>query len=246
MADIVLPVRILATILVVASVAVAPALAADDDAGQPQPAPRADGKPGFQAGYGDVPQFGGPDGVSGQLRKSDVDRESMFQWQAPQRWFKPWYDWKGNIQDDHGLAMGFFFSVLGQKASDSTTNDDDALGGLYRFQGSWTLVNRGGKDPGRIEWRIENRSNIGSFQALSGGFEYIVRPDQAWTFGVGWAEPAKKPSGTKDEYVIETSYKFQLAKNFSLLPDLQVLIDPRNNPSESEIWVFSLRAILTL
>lgn len=396
---------------------------------------------GFQAGFGDIPEFGGPESVSAQLKKADRDKDSTFDWQAPRRWLEPWYDWKGKIQDDHGVAMGFFFSVLGQTASDSTTGDDDALGGIYRFQGSWTLINRGKKDPGRIEWRIEKRSNIGSSQApgtlggavgaaalntgfgysenfstdiavlnwtqgfrqetvgfafgrlafdvyldampfqtfsrgflnraflvnptigttgigaigavargfvgrnfilggqiydgnaasgefdwdtfredeylkaidvawtpayarrktdkvqftywdkerrekagvpsghgwavsaswrvgekwlpfvrfghsnggagvaaetaLSGGFEYTVRPDQAWTFGVGWADPANRPTGTKDESVIETSYKFQLAKNCALLPDLQLLRNPANNPGKSSIWVFGLRAILT-
>ncbi len=34
-------------------------------------AAEAEQKPEFQAGFGDVPQFGGPDGVSGQLRESD-------------------------------------------------------------------------------------------------------------------------------------------------------------------------------
>ncbi|MFW2406096.1 MAG: carbohydrate porin [Gammaproteobacteria bacterium] len=401
-----------------------------------------DDRGGFQSGYGDVPEFGGPDGVSQQLKKADRHKESTFDWQAPERWLKPWYDWKSKVQDNRGIAMGFFFSVLGQVASDTTTGDDDALGGIYRFHGSWTLVNRGRKDPGRIEWRIENRSNIGGFQApgtlggavgaaalntgfgysekfktdlsvlnwtqgfreetvgvavgrlafdvyldampfqtfsrgflnraflvsptigttgigalgtvargflgknfmlggqiydanaasgdfdwdtiqeneylkavdlawtpsyarrktdkiqftywdkdarekagvssghgwavsaswqvgekllpflrfghsnggagvaaesaVSGGFEYAVRPDQAWSLGVGWAEPANKPAGADDEYVIETSYKFQLAKNFSLLPDLQLLIDPVNQPSKSSVWIFSVRAILTL
>jgi porin len=396
----------------------------------------------YQSGFGDVPQFGGPDGVSGQLQSADEVRESTFQWKTPQRWFKPWYDWKGQVQDDHGLAMGFFVSFLGQTASDTTTGDDDALGNILRFQGSWTLINRGAKNPGRIEWRVEHRDRMlgqqapmdlsaavgaaalntgfpysrnfdtdiavlnwtqgfrdetigvaagrlafdvyldampfqtvsrgflnrafilnptiattgigalgtvargfvgqnvivgaqiydgnavnGDFDfdtfqeheylkavdvawtpsytrrktdkiqltywnkdrrnqasvpsghgwavsaswqvnanllpfmrlghsnegagvaaktALSGGFEYKVRPDQTWTFGMGWAKPANQPSGTDDEVIIETSYKFQLAKNFSLLPDLQLLIDPANNPSENRAWVFSLRAILTL
>ncbi|MGI9343701.1 MAG: carbohydrate porin [Gammaproteobacteria bacterium] len=398
--------------------------------------------PDFQAGYGDVPEFGGPDGVSGQLKTADRTRESTFRWESPQRFFAPWYEWKGKIQNDHGIALGFFFSLLGQVASDTTTGDDDALGGIYRFQGSWTLVNRGRKDPGRIEWRIEKRSDAfgaqapsdlsgavgaaalntgfgyssnfktdiavlnwtqgfreetvgvavgrlafdvyldampfqtfsrgflnraflvnptigttgigalgavargfignnfivggqiydgnaasGDFDfdtfkedeylkavdvawtpsyarrktdkirltywdkdarqlagvpsghgwavsaswqvneqwlpfvrfghsnggagvaaecALSGGFEYKVRPDQAWTLGIGWAEPANRPAGTDDETIIETSYKFQLAKNFSLLPDVQVLFNPANNPAKNRIWVFGLRAILTL
>ena len=400
-------------------------------------------KPEFQSGFGDVPQFGGPDGVSGQLRESDRARESMYQWGAPQRWFKPWFDWKGKIQDNHGVALGFFTSALYQNASDvQAGRDDDALGGIFRFQGSWTLWNRGRKDPGRIEWRVEYRSDIGNFQApmdlssaigvvalntgfpyvrnfdmdiavlnwtqgfrdetvgfaagrlafdvyldampfqtvsrgflnrgfilnptiattgigalgtvakgfitdniiigghiydgnavngdfdwdtfqeheylkaveiawtpgysrrktdkiqltywdkdrrdkagvpsghgwavsaswqfgdrwlpfvrfghsdggagvaaasaLTGGFQFTPRPDQAWTLGVGWAEPANKAPGTDDEYVLETSYKFQLAKNFSLLPDIQWIIDPANNIDENSVWVIGLRAILTL
>jgi porin len=392
-----------------------------------------------QSGYSKLEQFGGPDGVSGQLIESDRKRESIYEFKS----FKPWFDWKGKIQNEYGVALGFFFSVLYQNASDTLAGqDDDTLGGIYRFQGSWTIINPGGKNPGRIEWRIENRGNIGSFQsssqlsgaigiaalntgfayadnfktdlsvfnwtqgfgddtvglavgrlafdvyldampfqtfsrgflnrafvvnptigttgigalgfvskgfvteniiigghiydgnavsgefdfdtfqeheflkavefgwtpsyarrkldkiqftywdkdarvkagvpsghgwavsanwqvgdkwlpfvrfghsnggagvaaesALSGGFEYTMRKDQAWTFGVGWAEPANKPPGTKDEYVIETSYKFQIAKNFSLLPDMQLVIDPANNPTESSVWILGLRAILTL
>ena len=64
--------------------------------------------------------------------------------------------------------------------------------------------------------------------------------------GLGWAKPANKPSGTDNEVVIETSYKFQLAKNFSLLPDFQLLIDPANQPDESSVWIIGMRAIVTL
>ena len=339
--------------------------------------------------------------------------------------------------------MGFFVSILGQKASDSATDDDNALGGIYRFQGSWTLLNAGGNNPGRIEWRVEARSNIGNNQApqtlggdigsaalnsgfayserfktdlavlnwtqgfrdstsgiavgrlafdvyldafafqtfsggfinrgfvlnptlattgigalgavakgfvadtiwiggqiydgnavsgefdwdtvqeneylkaieigwtpsfdrrklskiqftywdkderelagvsaghgwaisaswqlgdkwlpfvrfgdsnggagvaaekaLSGGFQYTVRNDQKWVFGAGWAKPSEQTNGAKldDEYVIETSYNFQIAKNFALLPDLQLIIDPAKNPDKSKVWVAGLRAILT-
>jgi len=397
---------------------------------------------GYQAGFGDIPEFGGPDGVAGQLKQADRADPSLFAWEAPERWLKPWYDWKGRLQDQHGLALGFYASMLGQAASDTTTGDDEALGVIHRFHGNWTLINRGRKDPGRIEWRVEYRSrsfgqqapmdlsaavgaaavNTGfpytrefdpdlavlnwtqgfreetigmavgrlafdvyldampfqtvtggflnrvfvlnptiattgigalgavgrgfvgknfivgaqiydgnaangdfdwdTFQeheylkavdvawvpsaarrktdkiqltywgkdrrekagvssghgwavsanwqvgekwlpflrfghsnggagvaaetALSGGFKYTVRPDQAWTFGVGWAEPANKPSGTDDEMAIETSYELKLAKNLSLLPDLQWVRNPANNPGESSVWVIGLRAIVTL
>ena len=398
---------------------------------------------GYQSGYGQIAEFGGPDGVSEQLKEADRSGEPTFEWEAPGRWLKPWYDWKTKIKKDNGIALGVFASVLAQKASDSNTDEDDALGGIYRFQGSWTLLNNGGRNPGRIEWRVENRSNIGSFQApgtlgsavgasalntgfgysekfktdlavinwtqgfrdsttgiavgrlafdvyldafafqtfsggflnrsflvnptlgttgigalgavgkgmitdqlwigaqiydgnaasgewdwdtvqeneylkaleigwtpsfarrkldkiqftywdkdardlagvssghgwavsaswqvgekwlpfvrfgdsnggagvaaeqaLSGGFQYTVRADQKWVLGVGWAKPSEKTNGVKldDEYVIETSYNFQLAKNFALLPDLQLVIDPAKNPNKSTVWVAGLRAILT-
>jgi hypothetical protein len=30
------------------------------------------------------------------------------------------------------------------------------------------------------------------------------------------------------------------------MPDLQLLIDPANNPTESSVWVFGLRALLMM
>ena len=83
--------------------------------------------------------------------------------------------------------------------------------------------------------------------AASIGFEYAVRKDQAWSLGAGWDEPSEKTNGAKlnDEYVLETSYKLQLSKNFSFTPDLQVVINPAKTPNESSIWVFGLRGIFT-
>ena len=394
-----------------------------------------------QSGYHKLEQFGGPDGVSGQLRQADEKRTPLFAWEVP--WAGSWYEWKAKIKEENGVALGFFFSILGQKASDSATDDDNALGGIYRFNGSWTVLNKGTKNPGRIEWRVEARSDIGRYQApqtlgsavgaaslnsgfayserfktdisvlnwtqgfrdgttgiavgrlafdvyldafafqtfsggfinrgfvlnptlattgigavgavakgfvtdsvwigaqiydgnaasgefdwdtiqekeflkaveigwtptfdrrklskiqftywdkderqlagvpsgrgwavsaswqvgekwlpfvrfgdsnggagvsaeqaFSGGFQYAVRDNQKWVLGVGWAKPSEKTNAAKldDEYVIETSYSFQIAKNFSLLPDLQLIIDPAKNPGKSKVWVGGLRAIVT-
>lgn len=52
--------------------------------------------------------------------------------------------------------------------------------------------------------------------------------------------------GLDDEYVFETSYKVQIWPFLSLTPDLQLLLNPAKNPAESSVWVFGLRAILTL
>jgi len=52
--------------------------------------------------------------------------------------------------------------------------------------------------------------------------------------------------GLDNETVLETSYKFQLSQNFSLTPDVQVVFNPANDPSESSVWVVGLRAIFSL
>ena len=129
-------------------------------------APQESGKAATaQSGYDKLPQFGGPDSVSGQLAEQGEARGPVFLWQGPQRWLKPWYDWKDRVNQDHGLAFGLFASFLGQTASDTTTGRDAAAGGIYRFQGSWTVLNKGTLNPGRIEWRLESRSNLGNAQA---------------------------------------------------------------------------------
>jgi porin len=383
---------------------------------------------------------GGPEGVTQKLNIAE-ERTSTF---STPGWVQPYYDWKKRLKKNYGLSIGLSAYWLYQKAGESLSNEDDAVGGIYRFQGSWTAFGKGTGHPGRLEWRIENRSAVGSnlspsqlsgeigaaalntgfgysdnfktdlsvlnwtqvfadqragaaagrlgfdayldafmFQSFSRGFlnrAFVLNPtmgttgigalgavakgfvidqlwvggqiydgnavsgnfdfetfkehewlkalevgwapsisryktdrvqftywakdarqkagvpkgsgwvvsaswqvtdrfvpftrfghsdggaevaaesaasigfefspgkDQAWSLGVGWAKPSKKTfgPGLKDEYVFETSYKFQLWRSFSLTPDVQLLLDPANNPAESRVWVFGLRAFLSI
>ena len=387
---------------------------------------------------GQIHEFGGADGVAADLNRTYEDKASI----VKARPLASYYDWKQGLQDEHAFSFGLSGYWLYQYASDSLSDEDDALGQIYRVQGSWTLLGRGTGHPGKIEYRIEHRSNVGSFlspsqlsgdigaaalnsgfgyspnfdwdlsvfnwtqafndktaglavgrlafdvyldafpfqtfsrgfinrsflvnptmattgigalgavakgfvtdqlwiggqiydgnaasgefdmdtfdegewlkaleigwtpdfgryksnrvqftywekdarvkagipegkgwvvsagwkldkvfpflrfghsdggagvaatDAASVGFEYSVRPHQAWSLGFGWAEPTSNVDpGVTDEYVIETSYKFQLLKSFSLLPDVQLIVDPVNNPGKDQVWVVGLRGILTL
>ena len=85
-------------------------------------------------------------------------------------------------------------------------------------------------------------------QSFSAGVE-ISRPrGEAWTIGAGWAKPSEDTfgPGLDDETVLETSYKFQISRELSLLADGQVIFNPANSPGKSSIWVIGVRAILTL
>jgi len=89
---------------------------------------------------------------------------------------------------------------------------------------------------------------VAAEDAVSAGVEFTQDFDEIWTIALGWANPSSKTfgPGLDDETLIETSYKFQLAKNFSLTPNLQLVFNPAGNPSESSIWIFGVKVMLTL
>jgi len=118
----------------------------------------------YQSGYGEITELGGPDGVSEELKRNDKEREFSYQFDTAQRVFKPWFDWKRRVNDEQGLKLGFQAYFLYQGASESL-GEDSAAGGIYRFQGSWTVFGRGTGHEGRLEYRVENRSSLGSLIA---------------------------------------------------------------------------------
>ena len=46
-----------------------------------------------KAGYEDVPDFGGPESVGGQLRRADELRDSLYDWPL----FDGYFDWKRQV-----------------------------------------------------------------------------------------------------------------------------------------------------
>jgi len=91
-------------------------------------------------------------------------------------------------------------------------------------------------------------AGVNAKNSASLGFEYTVKKDHAWSVGAGWAKLSENTGldDPDDEYVLETSYKIQFSKNLSFMPDVQLIIDPARNPDKSSIWLFGLRAILSL
>ena len=81
-------------------------------------------------------------------------------------------------------------------------------------------------------------------ESASLGFQYSPRKSQSLAIGLGWAQPSDK--ALREEYVLEAGYKVQVTPQLSLMPDLQYLIDPANNPEQDSLWIFSLRMILAL
>lgn len=63
------------------------------------------------------------------------------------------------------------------------------------------------------------------------------------SIGLGWARPSKETFGLglKDEYAFEASYRIQMSPNSTLMPDLQLILDPARNPETSTALVFGVR-----
>ncbi len=66
--------------------------------------------------------------------------------------------------------------------------------------------------------------------------------------GLNWGEPNEDTlgPGLKDQITLEIFYRFQLAEQFALTPDIQYIQDPALNPNEDSLWIFGLRARLAL
>ena len=192
-----------------------------------------------QAGYEDIPAFGGPESVTEQLKRADVTLDAMYDWP----FFDGYFDWKRQIKDDYGVSFGLHFYGLYQRASDSLPGrDEDALGNIFRFLGNWTLWGKDNGNLGRIEWRVESRSNWGGFQApgslggaagiaaLAPGFAYSDNFDMDlavinWTQGfadgkAGYAVGRLAFDVYLDAFPFQTFSKGFINRSFILNPTL--------------------------
>jgi hypothetical protein len=103
-----------------------------------------------------MPEFGGPESVTEQLKRADELREAPYDWP----FFDGYFDWKRQVDDDYGVSFGLHFYGLYQKANNSLPGrDDDAMGNIFRFLGNWTVFEKDNGNLGRIEWRLESRSD---------------------------------------------------------------------------------------
>jgi len=85
-------------------------------------------------------------------------------------------------------------------------------------------------------------AGVSAESALSAGLEWSPGPHHALSLGGGWADPAT--ADLHDEYVVEGSWLWQASPNLSLLTDVQLMLDPANNPAKDAVGVFGLRSIV--
>lgn len=87
-------------------------------------------------------------------------------------------------------------------------------------------------------------------RAVSAGIGW--RPTEKFSdlfgFGVGWVRPNDDilpPQFQREQWNVETFYRWHLTPNLAITPDLQYIANPSLNPGADDLWVASLRARIT-
>lgn len=86
-------------------------------------------------------------------------------------------------------------------------------------------------------------------RSVGGGIGYQPVPGgDLLGAGLNWGEPNGNTygPGLRDQYTAELFYRWQLAPQLAITPDLQWLRNPALNPNEDQIWIIGLRARLAL
>ena len=85
--------------------------------------------------------------------------------------------------------------------------------------------------------------------SVSAGVGYDVVPkSDLLAFGFNWGRPNGNTfgSGLSDQYAMELFYRMNLTEQFTVTPDIQLVKNPAQNPTEDTIWVFGIRARLAI
>ncbi|MGE5301505.1 MAG: carbohydrate porin [Acidobacteriota bacterium] len=122
------------------------------------------------------------------------------------------------------------------KRRDAGTPDDWGVSASLNWgiNNSWCPFLRAGwNDRGTVLYK----------ESVSAGLGYLTRQQDIFGFGLNWG----RPGGNRDlnnQWTIETFYKYQATEIFAITPDVQVILNPANNPGQDLIAVFGLRARL--
>jgi porin len=110
-----------------------------------------------------------------------------------------------------------------------------AMGAEWRFREKWLPFFRAG-------WSNGDASSLEAH--VSGGLGVYLKSHDVVALGLNWGKPSS--DGQRDEYTMELFYRIQVTQILALTPDIQLIIDPSNNPDDDFIAVFGLRARLAL
>lgn len=122
-----------------------------------------------KSGYQDKNKLDGRTSVESELEEEDRITDPLLVFESLDSAFKPWFDFKKSVNEDHGFRFGIYYNALYQTANETIEgNEDTGALGIIRFNGAWDIVGRGTKDAGTIYFNIDNRHKLGTDIAPAG------------------------------------------------------------------------------
>ena len=110
-----------------------------------------------RSGFDNIPQFGGPSSVGGDLKESNRVPKRRGRKEQTSSWF----DMKKRLNEEHGFSFGINYSALYQTANESL-GEDSAAGGIFQIPISWTLLKTKAGGTGTLVFKAENRHRLGT------------------------------------------------------------------------------------
>jgi porin len=104
--------------------------------------------------------FGGPKSVGRQLEEDAARRVTTSRNPDIDAFFQPAEDSLAQLNEKHGLKLGFDYQATWQHASHSLYGDTQASSGQARMIGKWELIGRGTENHGSISFIVENRHRL--------------------------------------------------------------------------------------
>lgn len=125
----------------------------------------------------------GPTDITQELRQEDLARRSGG---SDPALLERWYGFKDNLKANHNFEFGLAYTAVYQRASEDiiggsrgvalltdlynyldlspppVTPTKNAAGGIFEFQGAWTVVGADTKNPGFVAFSVESRHDLGT------------------------------------------------------------------------------------
>lgn len=106
--------------------------------------------------------MGRPGSVAARLRLDAEPKEYLFQFPGVSEALKPWYDWKANLDKNHGFRFAISYTAFYQKAKHVFGTEDDAAGFDLDISGTWTFLGRGTDSPTKLGFGFFRRDTLGT------------------------------------------------------------------------------------
>ena len=101
--------------------------------------------------------------LTNQLALDATPKVPLIETLRTDRALASWYEWKFDLFERYALQFSLAYSALAHHASETRPGkEDDAVGGVFDFGGTWAPFNRGGEWQGMLGFRIADQHKLGT------------------------------------------------------------------------------------